>query len=553
MKGSKLKLYFKLLTDNIGTGTITFTNISNDKLTISKLSFSPLNFTIQSIDGFDFIVEDDNVIIWPENEPIVLKQNEKITRNFDFIGENISAIVVSDDQDILIDSFLSSNYKHMIPYDSQSLDEITEKKVIGLYSEIFSKEKDYSIYKIPFTKLTHIFYGNFLANPNQDEYEILKECFDITLNPYHKIPMFGFYGEITPVNYQSTLYDIETLIYYKKQHPHIKLIYTVGGKDLSWNFSNIISNDKSRRTFIDSIIDYINENGFDGVNIYWNDYNTCLTKDIINFVNVIKGIKNEIKSPLEISCTLTCSMGDVYRYNDLIDNLDYVLIECFDYAENHADSKHSCALFHNNEDEFNEKSTAHSSISFILNDVGINPEKVIMGIPVYGRGWSDVDSYEETNQIYGIARNGVSKNKYCGEVGIMPWKHISEMINSGEMSLLYDNKAKTSYGIRFIDGKKEVWSFIDPVSLMYRMTYMMEKQLGGIYFKEIADDANGIDSLVTSAYNYIIDYETESNTDLSESFTIVNNYQKNIEITIKNNSGEDIVIKNGESNTFIVY
>ena len=159
-------------------------------------------------------------------------------------------------------------------------------RVVGYYAA-WSAYSGFTPDKIDGSKLTHINYS--FANIGSD----LK----IALG----------YPDIDPANFKR-LNDL------KAKHPHLKTLIAVGGWTWSGRFSDGALTNTSRNTFADSVVEFIVNHGFDGVDIDW-EYpvsgglatNVRRPEDKQNFTLLMKTLREKLDA------------------RGLVDNKEYIL------------------------------------------------------------------------------------------------------------------------------------------------------------------------------------------------------------------------------------
>jgi chitinase len=106
---------------------------------------------------------------------------------------------------------------------------------------------------------------------------------------------------------------------------------------------------------------------------------------------------------------------------------------------------------------------------------GVPPEKLVLGVPFYGRGWGGVD---ETNdglyQPYSGFPNG--EYEYSDLVANYVGKFQRFWNDTTKVPWLYDADSGTMI------------TYDDPESLALKANYVKEQQLGGVMIWELASD-----------------------------------------------------------------
>jgi chitinase len=123
-------------------------------------------------------------------------------------------------------------------------------------------------------------------------------------------------------------------------------------------------------------------------------------------------------------------------------------------------------------------SIEHSIVSYKA--AGVPEKKLLMGLPFYGYSWTDVS--DENN---GLAQAGK------GDHADQPYHYIRGLDSS--FATYRDKRARAPW--RF-DGET-FWTFEDPVSVRYKVSYASTQHLGGVMIWELSGDTEDAELLNT--------------------------------------------------------
>ncbi len=126
------------------------------------------------------------------------------------------------------------------------------------------------------------------------------------------------------------------------------------------------------------------------------------------------------------------------------------------------------------------KYNAHDSVMALVN-AGMPRDKILLGIPFYGRGWSGVAGGPGNNGLYQTT-SGAAPGKY--EAGIDDYAVLKE--KTGKR--WYHPVTKQLF---LYTANGEWWSYDDPTVIASKMQYVREQKLRGAFSWELDGDANG--------------------------------------------------------------
>ena len=366
---------------------------------------------------------------------------------------------------------------------------------------------------IPATKLTHIMYAFMLPNPNQADFDLLKANYPFPPKPYYpEIPegTLVFHDE-----YAGQL-NIQNLKALKIKHPHLKVLISIGGWTLSWTLSKILGNDVMRKRLITTATKFIVDNGLDGLDIDWEypakqgiGFNYVdVVNDKNNLIKFLKELRVEfiLKSPnkhLEISAAIGTDPNVIKTYEGTAPYFDFITSMTYDYAGSWGPGGHLAALYHNPNGNMNSQFNVKAAIDNIV-AAGFPNSKIVMGLPIYARGWAKVVPTDPANPIFGesVGGPGVSHSLAAGEPGLTSWRHLRDLIGKNGLTRYFDSVSRAPYVHNSTTG--ETWSYDDPSSIKEKTIYMKNRGLAGVMYWEISDDTrDGKDSIIDAVHSVL--------------------------------------------------
>lgn len=302
----------------------------------------------------------------------------------------------------------------------------------------------------------------------------------------------------------------------KARHPQIKLFISLGGWTWSKNFSRYSATAAARQTMASSCIDlYLKGNlpvgegaggpgaaagVFDGIDIDWEypggggqPYNTVSPEDRRNFTLLLAEFRrqlNELSSQTGRQYYLTIASG---AGADKIDNtepaqysqsLDWINIMAYDYhggfePQGPTNFQSNLYMDPNNPATGVVKTYATETAVNKMLAAGVPAQKLVIGIPFYGRGWTGVQN-GGTNGLYQRA-SGPAFGTY--EAGIEDYKVLAPR-NAPKFYHPVTKQLWTYNGTEF-------WSFDDPVVIATKAAYVKSLGLGGLFSWSLdGDDAS---------------------------------------------------------------
>lgn len=297
--------------------------------------------------------------------------------------------------------------------------------------------------------------------------------------------------------------NFNQLLKLKKANPHLKTLISIGGWTWSDQFSDVALTASSRAKFANSAVQFIREYGFDGVDIDW-EYpvsgglpkNVKRPSDKENFTLLLQAVRDKLniaqkKDGKTYLLTIASGANPAYVKNTEMDQvagiLDWVNLMTYDF---HGDweniSNHQAPLYSDPSDP-NTLSTKGNinSIVYTYLKAGVPANKLILGIPLYGRSWTNCDTANKGlyQACAGVADGAVAKGIHeYGNLENKGW------INANGFVRYWSDTAKVPWLY-----KKSTGTFItyeDTESIAYKAKYIKSKGLGGAMLWEINQDFN---------------------------------------------------------------
>lgn len=273
----------------------------------------------------------------------------------------------------------------------------------------------------------------------------------------------------------------------KKDNPDLKLLISLGGWSWSENFSDAVLTSSSRKKFAQSCVKMVVDYQLDGVDIDWEypgfrgEDNIYRPEDRKNFTLMFKSLREELDSltkKTEKKYLLTTAVPEFKEFLDKTDMdevsryLDYVNLMNYDFHTGASDTVgHHSNLYPSR----TSQRSAHRGVTDFIR-AGVPAEKIVMGLPFYGRSWIMQDS---TN--HGIERVPKSVAKSGGYTFIK-----DSLVNRNGFRRYWDADAQSPY--LFNDQTNQLVVYDDEESVKVKCEYVRKNNLAGVMFWEYEDD-----------------------------------------------------------------
>ncbi len=286
--------------------------------------------------------------------------------------------------------------------------------------------------------------------------------------------------------------NLAQLVAMKSQNPDLKILVSIGGWVWSDQFSDAALTDSTRQRFASSAIDLMLKHRLDGLDLDWEypgqigEDNVFRPEDKHNFTLLLNEIRQQLDAlpqSADQHFLLTIAsganqdyidhteLGEAHKLLDFINIMTYDLYSGLDYTTGH----------HSNLSPSNFTNDASRDVYASVDGhikAGVPVEKIVLGIPFYGRLWKGVAP--QNNGLYQPAQTAGSIIDY----NVI----VDNYLNKG-FERFWDESAQAPY---LWSGDSAIFiSYEDPQSLALKLEYIDKKKLGGAMFWEYSLDKDG--------------------------------------------------------------
>lgn len=282
---------------------------------------------------------------------------------------------------------------------------------------------------------------------------------------------------------------LRSLVRLRDVNPDLQVIAAIGGWAAE-GFSDAALTPASRYSFARNVQNLISEYNLDGVDIDWEYPGSSAggiksrPEDRENFTLLLTALRDVLGDETWISVAGTGDNAYLTRsaeIDKIAPLITYFNLMSYDFTAGVTGEnakRHQANLFNS------DLSLSGYSVDFMINnliDAGMPSEKILLGIPFYGRlGATITRSYDELRRSY-INKNGFEYN--------------------------FDIEAKVPYLVK--DGEFAM-SFDNEVSTFLKAQYALQNCLGGIFsWQSTFDQANILLRAMYESINSPVVYETE--------------------------------------------
>ncbi|XP_035793649.1 chitotriosidase-1-like [Anopheles albimanus] len=320
--------------------------------------------------------------------------------------------------------------------------------------------------------------------------------------------MYGFFGinEDATVRIIDPYLDLEEnwgrghikrFVGLKNVAPGLKTLAAIGGwNEGSRKFSKMAASAELRKRFIYDCVAFCQRHGFDGIDLDWEypaqrDGNPLIDRN--NHAQLVEEMREVFDrhgllltaavASVEFSAGLSYDIPRISKSFHFLNVMVYDMHGAWDsYCGINA------PLFRGPADQTDvqRQLNVDASVRYWL-EQGAPAEKLILGIPLYGRSFTLANA--ANSQVGAPVIGGGTPGPYTGEPGVMGYNEFCEKLGKETWDLRWSPEQQAPYAVR----NNQWLGYDDLRSIQLKVQYLLDQGLGGAMVWSLeTDDFNGV-------------------------------------------------------------
>ena len=276
---------------------------------------------------------------------------------------------------------------------------------------------------------------------------------------------------------------IEKMVALKKDHPNLKVVLSLGGWGGCETCSDVFASKSASKEFAKDFKKVTEYFRTDGIDLDW-EYpavagfpgHRYTPEDKPNFTRLVKYLRRSLGKKAEVSFAAGVSkkiMETGIEWKKVLKRADRVNLMTYDMAGAGTPNTAHHTLLYSTEQQ--AVSTDYA-VQYLLN-LGISPEKIVIGAAFYGKIWENVP--DTANGLYQKA-----KFKSTAQYRNL----VKQFTKEQGFNYHWDDVAKAPF--LYNPDQKLFVTFDDKRSVQAKTQYVIDKKLSGIMFWQLTEDTN---------------------------------------------------------------
>ena len=247
--------------------------------------------------------------------------------------------------------------------------------------------------------------------------------------------------------------------------------------------STIVASSELRATLITNIVNTINDLNLDGIDIDWEFPREGEEEKFTLFMSELRTAV-KANNPHHLVCAATgIDSYSRYDFANSAQYIDYISIMTYDMQQGNYASHHAAM----NYKIYHCYKAISNAYTYYVTNSGISPSKLILGIPFYGRKFTNTDGVGKS----ATAAGAVSYNTI-----------VSDYLTNPNYEALWDNDCNSPYLYSSTD--RVFIGYDNPESIALKIAYAKEKGFAGVmYWRDDQDSGDTLfNAIITNMENY---------------------------------------------------
>jgi chitinase len=260
----------------------------------------------------------------------------------------------------------------------------------------------------------------------------------------------------------------------------VKVLLSLGGWGWDRQFAAIVADSEAENRYVDAVMQLVDDFDYDGVDLDW-EYPDA-ADEVAGFERLARRLRGQLDElakrkgrPMALTMAASASPATL-KWLDagfLLETMDWIHVMTYDYAGPWSRSAaHHAPLFASSKLPAADAQSIELTMKFLVNERRLPPERLVVGLPLYGRGFSAAQPYAP---VKGPAPERTGGN----------YARLHSLQSRDGWRRVWDDQTKSPW---LVSAEGVVIGYDDPQSLALKTDWTMQQGFRGVFFWQIAGD-----------------------------------------------------------------
>ncbi len=265
-------------------------------------------------------------------------------------------------------------------------------------------------------------------------------------------------------------------------HEHnVQVLISLGGWGYDKQFAEVATHPEAEDRYVAGVLKLVDDYDYDGIDFDWEYPDT--DAEVVGFERMTRKFRAGVDAigqrkhrTMRITMAMSSNNGTIrwLKTDFLVETMDWINVMTYDYTGDWADyAGHQSPLYGSSKQPGTKKRSTVATLEHLLNDRKVPPDRLALGIPLYGRGFPVAEPYASIKDL--PKKRSFSAN----------YTKVAEHLAQG-WTRTWDDETKNPW-ITAPD-KSAILGYDDAESVTLKTDWATKHNLRGVFFWQIAAD-----------------------------------------------------------------
>ncbi|QDV74710.1 Chitinase A1 precursor [Botrimarina mediterranea] len=266
-----------------------------------------------------------------------------------------------------------------------------------------------------------------------------------------------------------------------KAHRHgVRVLLSLGGWGWDAQFAAIVLDREAETHFVQSVLQLVDDADYDGIDLDW-EYPDS-REEVPGFERLTRRLRAGLDAiaerkgrPMQLTMASAAHPQTLEWLSNefLLETMDWVNVMTYDYAGGWAGfAGHNAPFTPSSKTPADKRHSVTTTFEYLLEKRGLPPERLALGLPLYGRAFSVPQPYADTTDTDDPGRSKT-------------YLQSQELIAQG-WTRTWDDETQTPWLTS--PARHAVISYDDAESIRLKTRWARDRGLRGVFFWEVSQD-----------------------------------------------------------------